>query len=227
MREHEQRCFAETMDVAPGWLVAHDLISGPPTDADLEGFDALLVGGSGDYSVLGDHAFVGPFLDFLADVVVGRGFPTFASCFGFQALVLAGGGTVITDEGRSEVGTFTLEVTDAGRADPLIGPLAPTFRAQLGHKDRADRLPAGFVNLAQSERAPFQALRVEGVPVFATQFHPELTQTTNTERYLRYWESYGSGDPSDDPVLASMAPTPDASALLRRWVVEELGLRIA
>ncbi len=222
MREHEQRCFAETMAVSLEAIVPWDLLGGVPTAADLEAVDAVLVGGSGSYSVLGKHAFVRPFLDFIADQVVARAFPTFASCFGFQALVVAGGGKVVTDAARSEVGTFTLEVTEAGRRDPLIGPLAPTFKAQLGHKDHAERLPAGFIHLARSERSPFQALRVEGAPIFATQFHPELTRETNTERYLRYWDSYGSGDVEDDPVLASMAATPGASALLSRWVVEEL-----
>ena len=88
----------------------------------------------------------------------------------------------------------------------------------MGHKDRADRLPPGTLNLAASDNATLQALRVPDKPIWATQFHPELTRQANTERYLRYWEAYGTGDKENDPVLARMADSPESTALLSRWV---------
>jgi len=223
MLTHEQRCFANALNVPMETITPHNLLGGPPCPAALETHDAVLVGGSGDYSVLGDHDFLGPFFHFLETVIVGGQVPTFASCFGFQALVLAGGGEVVHDEERAEVGTYTLTLTEAGREDGLFSVLGSSFHAQLGHKDHAARLPAGMVNLASSPAAPFQALRVDGLPIVATQFHPELTREANTERYLRYWEAYCTGDTADDPVLARMKDSPEATALLRRWVALELG----
>jgi len=61
---------------------------------------------------------------------------------------------------------------------------------------------------------------VDGTPIVATQFHPELAKQDNIDRYLRYWEEYGSGDPGADPVMRSMAESPDASALLPRWAAQ-------
>ena len=222
MAAHERGCFAQALGVGEETVVPWDLTSGTPTDAALQTADALLVGGSGQFSVLDDEPFVLRFIDFLADTVVRRKVPTFASCFGFQGLVVAGGGVVVEDKSNTEVGTFDVELTDEGSEDPLLGRLAPRFQAQLGHKDRADRLPAGMIHLARSARAPIQALRVAGTPIFATQFHPELTKEANIARYLRYWDEYGDGDPADDPILKSMKDTPQASALLPRWVAEEL-----
>jgi len=218
MSRHEQLCFANALSVPAEQITLHDLLQGAPPPSVTETHDAILVGGSGDYSVLGDHDFLPAFFDFLANVVIKEEVPTFASCFGFQALVLAGGGEVVHDDTRAEVGTYTLTLTEAGAADPLFKTLPNPFRAQLGHKDHAARLPAGMLNLASSESAPFQALRVEGLPVVATQFHPELTREANTERYLRYWDAYGTGDKTNDPVLARMADSPDSTALLSRWV---------
>lgn len=218
MAQHEQTCFANALGVPEDRITLHDLLSSAPTEAVVDRHDAILVGGSGDYSVLEGHDFLPPFFEFLSRVVIGQKVPTFASCFGFQALVLAGGGDVVHDESRAEVGTYELTVTEAGRTDPLFGALPKTFRAQLGHKDHAARLPAGMTNLASSESAPFQALRVDGLPVIATQFHPELTRAANTERYLRYWDAYGTGDRDNDPVLARMADSPESTALLSRWV---------
>lgn len=222
MGAHEHQCFVDTLGVTPERVLSHDLLVAPPTAEDLRGADALLVGGSGEFSVLDDVPSLHAFFDFLTNVVIAQGFPTFASCFGFQALVVAGGGKVVLDKANTEVGTFRVDVNEAGQGDSLMAPLAPTFQAQLGHKDRADRLPAGMVNLAHSERAPYQALRVDGLPVFATQFHPELNKDTNRARYLRYWDEYGGGDPDDDPVLKSLDDSPEASALLPRWVQGEL-----
>ena len=224
MAAHERACFVETLGVVSDRVTTWDLLSGPPDDVTLERTDAILVGGSGDFGVLDPDPFIRDFIDFLGHTVVDRKIPTFASCFGFQALVVAGGGTVIRDPDNQEVGTFDIEVTEAGRDDPLLGPLAPCFWAQLGHKDRADHLPSGMTNLARSQRTPMQALRVEGAPVFATQFHPELSRAANELRYRRYWNAYGrpAPRPEEDPVMRSLRDTPDASALLRRWVDSEL-----
>ena len=217
MASHEHNCFARTLGVPAADIQIHSLLEGAPSDAVLEEIDAILVGGSGDYSVLGDQPFVRTFLDFLEKVVVGRKFPTFASCFGFQGLVLAGGGDVICDEEGAEVGTFKLHLTNEGSDDPLMSDVGQTFYAQLGHKDRAERLPVGMVNLAFSERTPYQALRIDGAPVFATQFHPELTREDNEMRYRTYWESYGNHLQAEDPVLSSLRESPETSMLLPRW----------
>ncbi len=224
MAAHEHACFAQNLSVPPERVRCHDLLAGPPDDAALEAADLLLVGGSGTFSVLDDHDWLRAFLRFLDEVAVGRSLPMFASCFGFQALVVAGGGEVIQDPDRAEVGTFELSLTEAGRRDPLLGPLGPTFGGQFGHKDRALRLPAGVVNLASSERAPYQVFRVPGTPILATQFHPELDMEANLHRYRAYLAIYVS-DPSthQDEVIARSRPTPEASTLLPGWVEEVLG----
>ena len=44
--------------------------------------------------------------------------PTFASCWGFQAMARALGGKVVKDLDRAEIGTHSLYLTEAGLADP-------------------------------------------------------------------------------------------------------------
>jgi GMP synthase (glutamine-hydrolysing) len=179
----------------------------------------LLVGGSGDYSVLDDQPFVRTFIDFLSDVVIPRHIPTFASCFGFQAIVLAAGGELVRDPESAEVGTFPISVSNAGRNDPLLGSLFPTFKAQLGHKDRVERLPEGLTSLAASERAPCQALHLAGSHIYGTQFHPELSREANIYRFNLYRNRYkGSAADNSSEVSDSLEDTPHASALLPRWV---------
>jgi len=216
---HEHACFAESLNVPTGDILVHNLLSGPPSQESMEN-RLLLIGGSGEFSVLDNHPFVRTFLQLLDLEILQRKRPAFASCFGFQGLVIAAGGTVIHDSPNTEVGTFEITLTDTGCRDPLLGTLAPAFFAQEGHKDRADQLPAGIVNLAYSERAPFQAFRVDGAPIVATQFHPELSRAANTKRYLWYHEQYGQANVREDDVLSTMEETPEATALLQRWVAE-------
>ena len=225
MADHEHACFVRALGTQPDAVVSYDLLSGVPTLEEVNAYDVLLVGGSGEYSVLGKQPWVREFIDFLADVVVAHKVPTFASCFGFQGLVLAGGGVVVKDEANAEVGTFRVHLTDAGLKDPLLQDCVPGFKAQLGHTDRADRLPSGMTHLAYTERSPYQAIRIDESQVVATQFHPELDREANTLRYMRYLENYrkkGLSDTDDDPVLAAMDDSPKASSLLRRFA-EQIG----
>ncbi len=216
--------FAEALEVPRAAVRPWDLLSGPPAAKDLDGVDALLVGGSGAFSVLDDHAWIRQFMDFLEETSVHRRFPTFASCFGFQALVVAGGGTVVRDPDHAELGTYDIEVTAPGLTDPLLGPLAPSFPAQEGHKDRADRLPDGCIHLARSALCEYQCFRVDDAPVVATQFHPELTREGEAFRCRTYAEMYKGAGVAEEmaAVIASLRDSPEASAMMKRWVEQTL-----
>ncbi len=184
-KSEERQSFAEKAGLDIEQIVPHDLLSGPPSLQKVGRYDALMVGGSGDYYVSKQNlpGFAG-LMELLREVVA-RGQPTFASCFGFQLLVKALGGEIIYDAAETEVGTYQLALTQAGQQDELLGPLPRQFLAQLGRKDRASRLPEESVHLASSERCPFQALRISGKPIWATQFHPELSGEENLARVQR------------------------------------------
>lgn len=220
-REHEQDAFLEALDIERDALAAWDLLSGRPPAGLIEEFDCVLVGGAGEYGVNDgrEHRWLTEFIDLCGDLA-DRGFPTFASCFGFQALVVAAGGGVVQDKSRAEVGTFELTVTAAGQDDPLFGDLHPSFFAQLGHKDHATDMPSGLVHLASSERSPYQALKVPGKPIYATQFHPELSMVKNRERFMRYLEGYSDPAMVDPPdkVLESFRDSSASTALMAVFV---------
>jgi GMP synthase (glutamine-hydrolysing) len=190
VRHEERQSFADKTGLALEQIVPHDLLSGPPALARLNGFDAVMIGGSGDYYV--SKRSLPEFdaqLETLAEMV-DSGRPMFASCFGFQILVQAMGGAIVHDPVNVEVGTYDLSLTEAGREDPLLGQMPTVFAAQLGRKDRAGRLPEGVVHLVSSERSPYQGFRIPGKPIWATQFHPELDLQSNRLRFDRYLKGY-------------------------------------
>lgn len=218
-RDEEHAAFAVRLSVSEDHIRCVDVLTTSLDLGILEGVDALLIGGSGDHSVLDDTPAIHGFIGFL-EKVCELGFPTFASCFGFQGLALALGGSVVSDASRAEVGSYPLTVTPAGAIDPLFSSLPVPFIAQLGHKDHVTSLPAGVENLAQSERSHFQALKVVGKPIYATQFHPELTWQENRMRFLRYMKTYGAifGEEVAKERLDSHVPGPEANTLLARFV---------
>jgi len=212
VRGGEARQFAARLGVPESAVRTWDLLEGPPGLSELETYDALLVGGAGEYDVSkGNLPHLAATLDLLRRVVE-TGFPTFASCFGFQLLVAALGGEVVRDEENAEVGAAWVCLTEAGKQDELFGALPECFWVQAGHKDRASRMPEGVLNLAYSEKAPFQALRVPGKPIWATQFHPELTEEDTFRRFQRYAAVYAP-DLTDEEIRARLSRHPPTLGL--------------
>lgn len=218
--EEERDSFADKAGVEREQIQVHSLLDGPPTHDEVAARDALLIGGSGDYYVSKGHMPVFAELMAFFVEVAELGHPTFASCFGFQLMVQALGGHIVHDPANTELGTLELSLTDAGRADPLMGTLPSRFSAQLGHKDRADHLPPGFENLATSRSCEFQAFRVPDKPIWATQFHPELDGHANRGRYLRYLEGYAEHltETEQQEALENYRDSPETEELLKRFI---------
>ena len=147
----------------------------------------LLLGGSGHYSAAGEGEWLERALDLMREIHR-LAKPTFASCWGFQAMARAMGGRCVHDLPNAEVGTIEVELTDAGREDPLFGNLPTRFAAQAGHEDHVVELPPDAVLLASSDRVREQAFRFAGQPIYCTQFHPELDRTAMMERVIAYPE---------------------------------------
>lgn len=205
MRDHEIACFERCFGLESGQVEIFDLLGGAPGGNAIDRADVVLLGGSGDYSV----ARGGPWLPAALDAMVGlyeSSKPTFASCWGFQAMARAMGGSVVTDHARAEVGVTRFELTEAGRRDPVFGPLAPGFRAVAGHEDIVEALPLSAELLAFSERVENQAFRFPGKPIYCTQFHAELDRAGLLVRIGRYPSYLPLAGATSLDELADMTP---------------------
>lgn len=218
MAAHELDCFAQGCGLGREQFQVVNVAIDDPLEVNLSGADGVIIGGSGDFSlVAGGFSWHAGLLEMIRGICE-RGIPTFGSCFGFQAIVQALGGELVGDPGRSEVGTFEISLTDQALADPVFGALPESFDAQLGHNDSALNLGDDLVHLARSESCEFQAIKVRGKPVVATQFHPELTREGSLARFKNYLHSYKQPEQDMEAALAfarSMhRPSPHASSLL-------------
>lgn len=218
MAAQEIRCFARSLECEPSAIEVFDLLKGAPSMQKLQQADMLLLGGSGHYSAAGEGVWLERALECLREIHR-LSKPTFASCWGFQAMARAMGGKCIKDLPNAELGTIELTLSDAGRADPLFGELPPVFAGQAGHEDHVVMLPPDAVLLASSGRVSEQAFRFAGRPIYCTQFHPELDRTAMLERVVAYTEYVEriARIPYDN-FVHSVRETPEANSLLRRFV---------
>ena len=130
------------------------------------------------------------------------------------------GGVVVTDLSRAEVGSLEVTLTAEGQDDPVFGGLPRQFLAQLGHQDIVVELPADAILLASSERVMHQAFRFRDLPIYCTQFHPELNRAALLERVAAYPEYpqriLGVG--IETFCRDHCAETPEADSLLGRFI---------
>ena len=68
MRDQEIDCFAHAMNVGVSQVHSWDLLSGSPSNAVLRQHDAVLIGGSGDYSVTRESEWLSKSMDLMRDM---------------------------------------------------------------------------------------------------------------------------------------------------------------
>lgn len=218
MRQQEVECFCRILDCTPVQMTVHNLLDGAPPAPTLDLANIVLLGGSGDYSAAGEGKWLDRALDVLRQLHdISK--PTFASCWGFQAMARAMGGRVIHDLNRAELGTLEISRTQAAIEDPIFRSMPGSFLAQMGHEDLVEELPPDAIHLAFSERVTHQAFRFVDRPIYCTQFHPELDLRGLLERvqaYPKYIEKI-SGK-SHDEFGKGCHETPEANELLRQFV---------
>jgi GMP synthase-like glutamine amidotransferase len=160
-----------------------------------EAFDALMVfGGSMHLDQDDEHPWLTPEEAFLREQLE-RGTPILGVCLGSQLLAEAAGASPYRSP-EPEIGWYDIEITEAGAADPVLGPLAPSVELFEWHHYVAP-LPPGAVELARTP-ACVQAFRVEGKPAWGLQFHAEVTKE-NLMGWLDGWDESEAPETDLDP----------------------------
>ncbi len=112
--------------------------------------------------------------------MLAQGKPVLGICLGAQLLAHVLGAPVQRNP-QPEIGWYRLQVTEAGRHDPVLAPLgaeAPVFQ---WHSYRFE-VPQGAVHLARTESCDAQAFR-HGDNAYGFQFHLEMDEPL-IERWL-------------------------------------------
>lgn len=171
---------------------------------------------------------VEPWVDRLAawsNDAMAKNVPLLGVCYGHQLIAYAQGGAVEVNPRGYEIGSVPIALTDAGRADPLLGGLGDDLWFQAVHGDAVTKMPDDAVLLASNEVAPVQAFSM-GDRTWCVQFHPEFSAgcvamyVDAREAVIRRRAEALGKDPDEAvrAAAASVRDTPAGPALLSRWV---------
>jgi GMP synthase (glutamine-hydrolysing) len=176
--DDEYAAFLRFAGLAPEQLHRVRMEAAPLPDLHLDDYSGVFVGGgpfnSGDAPEAKSavQRRVEHELGALLDEIVARDFPFFGACYGIGTLGVHQGG-VIDRTYAEPISSVRVQLTDAGRTDPVLAGMTDEFDAFVGHKEACRVLPPTATLLASSAGCPVQMFRVKN-NLYATQFHPEL-----------------------------------------------------
>lgn len=198
--------------------------SGIPDDLSLNDYCAVIVGGS-PFDISTPTAEKSAIQikierDFnrLFDDIVVNDFPFLGACSG-NGLLGTYLNTSISSKYSEAVGCVTLDLTEAGKKDPLLSGYPDKITVLLGHKEACDNLPDGATLLMTGAVCPVQMFRI-GENVYATQFHPEGDSEGFSLR-IRAYKHHGYFQPHEaENLIAAVSgkATPYAQKILQRFV---------
>lgn len=155
----------------------------------------------------------------LLSVALAQGVPVLATGFGLEVLV-GYLGTTTSRAFAEELGAAEIVLTQAGREDPLLAGMPPSWTAFVGHHEGAVAVPEQATLLATSVDCPVQMLRV-GRSVYGTQFNPELDVEQFQHRVSAYADAgYGDLGLVDDVLAQARVSGAEhvAGHVIRRFV---------
>ena len=113
-------------------------------------------------------------------IVFDLGIPILGICYGMQTLAEQMGGHVISVD-QKEFGHSELEIETESI---LFKGLNKKINVWMSHGDQVQDLPDDFNLVASTASAPIAAMEHKDLPIFAIQFHPEVTHTEYGQRVL-------------------------------------------
>lgn len=141
---------------------------------DLTGIKGVILSGS-PYSVNQPDAFR---IDL--DNIIGK-VPVLGICYGAQFIANERGGRVEACATR-EFGRAHLDIID--KEDALLRGMTQGNQIWMSHGDTITALPVDAKVIAKTDSIPTAAYRLEGSPVWAVQFHPEVYHSEEGTKLL-------------------------------------------
>jgi GMP synthase (glutamine-hydrolysing) len=148
--------------------------------------------------------------------VLEAGTPLLGICYGHQLLAHALGGRVAPSPRGREIGTITVKLGPAARADALLGALPEQLTVQATHVESVLELPPAARLLGASDADPHHVIAV-GECAWGVQFHPEFDADVMRGYLLARADVLAAEGLDSQALLARVRPSPDGTALLRRF----------
>ncbi|RNE49173.1 glutamine amidotransferase [Corynebacterium alimapuense] len=214
----EYRDFIQTTGLTFPELPMIVLSSTERSVGNLSDYDGVIVGGS-SLNITNE-----PWDDWQHHIhqqlseIIESGLPTFLVCYGASWLAHTVGGT-IGHQFAEQSGPTYVELTDAGRTDPISAGLPDSFTSLTGHTECIEAISPELTVLASGPSCPVQFLRYRE-HVWATQFHSDMDAAAMHDR-MNFYRDYGYFSPEDYDTIVAGLPQVDttwSNQLMRNFV---------
>lgn len=111
------------------------------------------------------------------------GIPVLGICYGMQLMCQALGGRVESHAVR-EYGRAYCSITPAKESDDLFAGVPRETQVWMSHGDQVQIISDQFIPLASTATCPLAAVKHRSRPLYALQFHPEVTHTIDGKTIL-------------------------------------------
>ena len=142
--------------------------------------------------------------------------PFLGLCFGHQLLALAMGGTVGDHPKGREIGTVSIQVSEAATKDQLLKNLPRQLYAHVTHSQTVLGLPVDAVLLAGNEFEPHHAFRI-GHCAWGVQFHPEFDAAIMRSYVEEQTQELVNEGLDVSTIFSRIHETPEANSIMRRF----------
>ena len=227
MLDHELGCITRRCRLTRGpvQLNLANAITDDASEQWLDGQSAVIIGGSGAYSVYSPAISLQvQRLSKLIQACGERRLPLFGICFGHQLIAESFGGSVKPDPEASEMGTVEMQMAPAAEKDPIFHSLPRSFEDQSGHSDSIVKPPQDAVALCHNDAGAYQAFRIGDLPIYGTQFHCDLTGEEARARHLAYRAEIAEKNGFDRGDANIFRPGDDATTKLLATFLEKTAL---
>lgn len=142
--------------------------------------------------------------------------PMLGICYGHQLIAHALGGVVADNPNGRQIGTMDIDLTDAGKQDPLFRGIGDVLHIPVSHVQSVITLPADARLLATTAGDPHHAFAI-GEHIWGLQCHPEFDASI-VRGYIHARRDIISAE-GLDPESLSLATedSADGTLLLRRF----------
>ncbi len=106
--------------------------------------------------------------------------PVLGICYGMQTLAEQMGGHVVSVD-KKEFGHSELEIINDSS---LFKNINKKINVWMSHGDQVQDLPDDYNLIASTKTAPIAAMEHKNLPIYAIQFHPEVTHTDDGQTIL-------------------------------------------
>ena len=191
--------------------ITHQIIDDPEDAIDLsvEDFDGIIVGGSPLNVTNEEYSPWQHTVHRELRALITTDIPTLFICYGSSFVTDATGG-VVRRNFPEQAGPSIVQLSEAGKRDPLLQGLPESFYALSGHTESAEELSSDVTLLASGPHCPIQAIRANAT-TWATQFHPELTPEGFVKR-IGFYKDYGYFNAAEFEQVADRARKVDTKA---------------